>query len=61
MKIMILLYVERLICGNIPFSGQVEEVLETTEKQYPNKRNLEIQNKMSKSTDRLTFFHFWLG
>ena len=44
-----------------PFSVKVEEVVETTDKQYPNKRNLEIQNKMSKSTDQLTFYRFRLG
>ena len=54
-------YVECLICGNIPFLAQVEEVVETTDQQYPNKSGLWIQKKMSKSTDQLTFFHFWLG
>ena len=36
-------YVERLICGNMPFSVQVEEVVEITDKQYPNKRNFRIK------------------
>ena len=53
---MMLSYVESLIFGNIPFSVQAEEVVETTVKQYPNKRHVEIQNKPCK----LTFFRFWL-
>ena len=41
--IMMFSYVERLICGNIPFSVQIEEVVEITNKQYPNKRNFRIK------------------
>ena len=41
--IMMFSYVERLICGNIPFSIQVEEVVDITDKQYTNKRNFRIK------------------
>ena len=41
--IMMFSYVELLICGNIPFSVQIEEVVEITNKQYPNKRNFRIK------------------